>query len=355
MRRTPIETGRNERRPSRHLAGVFLAAALAVNTAHAQTDVAWFKNGDRLTGEIKALDRGRISFDSPTTGVINLEWDDIDRLFSTTTFEVNLQSGERIYGTLAETTTGDGKISVQTPTETRDLPTQTVVRMTPIKAKVADRIEMRVDLGYSLAKANDLDQSSFGYEFRYRGEARQITFDVDGSTSSSENDPSSTRVLTSFNYQRYIEKLEWNPIGIGQLERNDELGIDQRRTFGGGMARYLRDTNSNRIAFTGGLVRSLEEDVGSTDTTTDTEALIGMDLEWFKYDEPELDVSTTFTLFRRLSGSKKPRGNIDVNFRWEVFKDLFWGFSIYYTYDGQALSDEESVDYGSFTSLGWKF
>ena len=159
-------------------------------------------------------------------------------------------------------------------------------------------------------------------------------------------------MLTSFNYQRYIEKLEWNPIGIGQLERNDELGIDQRRTFGGGMARYLRDTNSNRIAFTGGLVRSLEEDAGSTDTTKDTEALIGMDLEWFKYDEPELDVSTTFTLFRRLSGSKEPRGNVDVNFRWEVFHDLFWGFSFYYTYDGQALSDEESVDYGSFTSLG---
>ena len=145
-----------------------------MNAAHAQTDVAWFKNGDRLTGEIKSLDRGRVSFDSPTTGVINLEWDDIDRLFSTTTFEVNLQSGERIYGTLAETTTGDGKIRVQTPTETRDLPTQTVVRMTPIKSKVADRIEMRVDLGYSLAQANDLAQSSFGYEFRYRGENRQI-------------------------------------------------------------------------------------------------------------------------------------------------------------------------------------
>ena len=30
-----------------------------------------FKNGDRLTGEIKALDRGQVSFDSPTTGVIN--------------------------------------------------------------------------------------------------------------------------------------------------------------------------------------------------------------------------------------------------------------------------------------------
>ena len=44
-----------------------------------------------------------------------------------------------------------------------------------------------------------------------------------------------------------------------------------------------------------------------------------------------------------------------MNFRWEIFKDFFWGFSVYYTYDGQAENEEEANDYGSFTSLGWKF
>ena len=150
---------------------------------------------------------------------------------------------------------------------------------------------MRIDLGHSLAKANDLEQRSFGYDFRYRGETRQISFDFDASTSSSESDPSSTRMFTNFNYQRYLEKLDWNPIGIGQLERNDELGIDRRTSFGGGMARYLRDTNQSRIAFAGGFVRSLEDDAGSSETTEDTEALLAMNLEWFRYDEPELDIS----------------------------------------------------------------
>ena len=283
--------------------------------------------------------------------MINLEWDDIDQLFSTTTFELNLESGERIYGTLAETT-GDGQIRVQTPTGTMDLPTQTIVRMTPINSTLIDRIEMRVDLGHSLAKANDLEQTSFGYDFRYRGETRQINFDIDASTSSSESDPSSARVFTTFDYQRYIEKLDWNPIGIGQLERNDELGIDRRVSFGGGMGRYLRDTNQSRIAFAGGLVRSLEDDAGSSETTKDTEALIAMNLEWFQYDEPELDVSMALMLYRRLSGSKDPRGNVDVNIRWEIFKDLFWGVSVYYMYDGQAQNEEESDDYGSSSRWG---
>jgi hypothetical protein len=200
-----------------------------------------------------------------------------------------------------------------------------------------------------------LEQTSFGYDFGYRGETRAINFDIDASTSSSESDPSSARVFASFSYQRFLEKLDWNPIGIGQLERNDELGIDRRTSFGGGMGRYLRDTNASRIAFGGGLVRSLEDDAGSSETTKDTEALIAMNLEWFRYDEPELDVSTNLTMYRRLSGSKEPRGNVDVNVRWEIFKDFFWGVSVYYTYDGQAENEEEASDYGSFTSLGWKF
>jgi hypothetical protein len=182
-----------------------------------------------------------------------------------------------------------------------------------------------------------------------------IKFDIDASTSNSESDPSSTRVFSDFNYQRFLEELDWNPIGIGQLERNDELGIDRRTSIGGGMARYLRDTNQSRFGFSGALVRSFEDDAGSVETTKDTEALVAMNLEWFRYDEPELDVSMAFTLYRRLSGSKEPRGNVDVNVRWEIFKDFFWGLSVYYTYDGQAESEEEASDYGSFTSLGWKF
>ena len=56
MKRTPIEQARGARRTNRHLAGGFLVVALAISAAaHGQSDIALFRNGDRLTGEIKAL------------------------------------------------------------------------------------------------------------------------------------------------------------------------------------------------------------------------------------------------------------------------------------------------------------
>jgi uncharacterized protein DUF481 len=336
-------------------AGAMLAAVSAAGaaTAGVKTDVISFKNGDRLTGEVKSLDRGKISFDTDAAGVIKVEWDDIEQLFSNTTFEIALDNGERLYGALVETTR-PSEIRLQTDSATLDLPIATVVRMTPIKSTIIDRMNMNVDVGYSLAKANKLESSNLSYDFAYREEKRQITFSLDSSTSNSENDPSSTRMFTSLGYRRFLQARSWDPFGIAQFERNDELGIDRRESVGGGMSRWLRDTNQNRIAFGGGLIRSLEDDHGSTETKSDTEALISMDFEWFRYDTPQLDVSTKFTVYNRLSGTREPRGNLDVNFKWEIFKDFYWSFSFYYTFDKQTETGEPTNDYGSFVSLGWK-
>jgi hypothetical protein len=336
------------------LASAFVACLAITGVASAtKSDIILFKNGDRLTGEVKALDRGKVSFDTDAAGVIKIEWDDIEQLFSNTTYEVTLDDGERLYGALVETTR-HSEIRLQTESTAVDLPFQTVVRMNPIKSTVLDRINMSVDVGYSLAKANKLEQSNLGYDFSYREEKRQIKLSFDSSTSSSDSDPSSTRVFGDFGYQRFLDKSTWYPFGAGQIERNDELGIDRRVSLGGGMSRWLRDTNQNRIAFSGGLIRSLEDDNGSTERKSDTEALVAMDLEWFRYDSPQLDVSTKFTLYNRLSGTREPRGNLDVNFKWEIFKDFYWSFSFYYTFDRQTETGEPTNDYGSFVSLGWK-
>ncbi len=343
-------------RPARPLlACALLVAALTIGAARAgdKTDIMLFKNGDRLTGEVKTLDRGKMSFDTDAMGVIKVEWDDIAQLHSTATFEVALENGERLYGSLVETTR-PSEIRLRTDTTTLDLPIDTVVRMTPIKSTLIDRMTMSVDVGYSLAKANKLEQSNLGYDFGYRDAKRQITFSFDGSTSSSQNDAPSTRVFSGFDYRRFNADRVWDPFGIAQLERNDELGIDRRVSAGVGTSRWLRDTNESRIAFGGGLVRSWEDVNATVETQEDTEALVKMDFEWFHYDEPELDVSTKFSLYKRLSGSREPRGNVDVNFKWEIFKDFYWSFSFYYTFDRQTETGAPTNDYGSFVSLGWK-
>jgi len=69
-------------------------------TAAPKTDVLVFLNGDRLTGEVKSLERGRLRFNTDATGTIAIEWDDIASLQSNQNIQVESEGGVRYLGNL---------------------------------------------------------------------------------------------------------------------------------------------------------------------------------------------------------------------------------------------------------------
>lgn len=64
------------------------------------TDVVTFGNGDHLTGELKSLDRGLLSFKTEATGTINIEWENVAFLRSDQNIEVETSCGLRYAGKL---------------------------------------------------------------------------------------------------------------------------------------------------------------------------------------------------------------------------------------------------------------
>ena len=66
----------------------------------AKTDVVFFQNGDRLTGEVKSLERGRLRFKTDATDTISIEWDDVAYLSSDRNIQVETDEGQRFLGHL---------------------------------------------------------------------------------------------------------------------------------------------------------------------------------------------------------------------------------------------------------------
>src|SRR6187402_1924010 len=80
--------------------------------AYAQkTDVITLANGDRITGEIISLSKGRLELKTDDVGTINIEWDNIVIISSPRFFEVETTDGRRLLGTIAMA--GDRAISVK--------------------------------------------------------------------------------------------------------------------------------------------------------------------------------------------------------------------------------------------------
>src|SRR5262245_23022025 len=67
--------------------------------AEGTNDIIIFKNGDRLTGEIKKLEQGQLYFkNSSLYDTVQLDWEKIERVTSSRRFILSLTSGERFTG-----------------------------------------------------------------------------------------------------------------------------------------------------------------------------------------------------------------------------------------------------------------
>lgn len=60
----------------------FLLMICLIAAGPAAADTIWFKNGDRLTGEVKSLDGGKLVVQSPYGGVMSLDWSAVSTLES---------------------------------------------------------------------------------------------------------------------------------------------------------------------------------------------------------------------------------------------------------------------------------
>jgi hypothetical protein len=76
-----------------------LLACLPAAALADKTDVIYMRNGDRVTCEIKRLERGQLKVSTDGMGTVYIEWEDIAQLVSKELYIVELQDGKRVQGT----------------------------------------------------------------------------------------------------------------------------------------------------------------------------------------------------------------------------------------------------------------
>ncbi len=334
-------------------AALILALTMA-SEARAKTDVVVFDNGDRLTGEVKSLERGKLRFKTAATDTISIEWDDVALLTSDQNIQVETENGNRFLGKLLPES-GEFHIVVGVEAGPVTLPTDQVVFMTPIEETGIERLDGDLTAGYTFAKASEVQQFSLGLDMDFRTETRIFGLSADALRSDSEESESSQRQSLDLRYRRLREN-RWYTGALVSLDRNDELDLDLRTSIGVGGGRYLRQTNSSTLTLGGGLQLSRENvSTGIADEDT-VEALVSLNWDWFRYDTPELDLSTSLDIIPNLSDAGRVRGEFDVSLRWEVIEDLFWELSFYDSYDSDPVVEgAEKNDFGVGTALGWEF
>src|SRR6187551_2435389 len=181
-----------------------LSLLLGAAVAKAQkTDSVWIRNGDRITGEVKSLSRALLKYSTDDLGTIYIEWDNVARISSPATYEVQLSSGQKYFGTLGLSREGTLVIGVDT------LSLVDIVTITPIKGQLLSRIDGYLDLGFSYQKANKTVQLTSSARVVYRGPLAETTFDITTFREDREDAEETARLSTSLT-ERLLLPDRWN-------------------------------------------------------------------------------------------------------------------------------------------------
>ena len=323
---------------------------LAAGEAEGQkTDSVWFRNGDRITGEVKSLFRARLKYSTDDLGTIYIEWDKIVRISSPATFEVQLGSGQKYYGILG--LARDGSVVVGADT----LALMEIVTITPIKGKVLSRLSGYLDLGFSYQKANKTLQLSSSARVMYRGPLAETVLDLSTFREDRE-DASETARLTTGLTERLRIGERWSTGFAFGYNRNEELDLAGRGTFLAFGARTLARSNHNDFWITGGLVLTRERYFSTDSAVAGVEALVGASFAAFRYDHPKMDVSVTSQAYPSLSIQGRVRWQNDLRVSYELVKDFMLTVTLFDSYDSKPQSqDAAKNDFGTTLAISWTF
>ena len=327
----------------------------------AKTDVVRLINGDDVTGEVKSLEFGELRYSTDSMGTVSVEWEEIVALTSNQSLQVEVASGTRYFGNLLPAS-AEGLIAVGRGENVQEIEILHIVRITPIETddKLWQRMEGSVKFGFDSDKASAVTSGYLNASVRYRARTYLLGLDISTSFTDQPGAETTQNQSIGMNYQRFRDN-RWYTDWFASTERNDAQGIDQRFTGGGGLGKYLIQSNTNQFSLLGGLVATREKFIGTDPSTTNAEGKIQVKY-LHRRNEPSSDITFTTEIYPLLEDLSSFRSNSNLTLRREIIDDLFFDLSFFYNYlsNPPLLSDNPPVfaekdDYGVITSIGYSF
>lgn len=320
--------------------------------ARAKTDTVVLDNGNVVTGEVKILENGILRYSTMPMGTVRIEWNHVHTLDSNYRYRIRTEGGQRYFGTIGQSAI-PGRMHILHAGGTEDVALVDIVAIKPIDSSLRERLDTSVSLGYSDYKASDSSTTTMGFNVTYDDEFSTNT--VDGRWVVSDNsDETNKSALVGAARQRVLKNSARNFTRLGAAwETNDELAIDYRFGLSYGLGRNFIDSNRTKLALTAGLAGLTEED-SLGETTESLEGLFIIEFSSWRFDTPELDLTTSLQLLPGITETGRFRANGDIEMSWEIIPDFNFNITAFGSFDNESNEEGDDYDYGITTGIEWE-
>jgi len=322
-------------------------------------DLITMKNGDRMTCEIKGLDNGVLSVSLDyVDGTLSVQWSKVARMESTQQFIVATEDGSVHSGALHTTEEASEQpmhIRVGEEGAATVLDATQIVKIDQTSEKFLQRFNGTINFGINYSKGNEATQYNFGASTNYLRErwAAQAAFN----SNLSANNGSATSTRQQLNLSGY-HLMRWDNYfyeGIAGFLQSSVQEITLQTSVGGGIGRFLKNTNRTTLAVVGGLAWQNTNYTQSSLAPAEnaTTAMIAAQLKIFRFKKTNFDISAV--LFPVLSEPGRVRFNTNASYYLKLFSNLSWNVSFYGNWDNRPPDSFAGSDYGTSSGLKWTF
>lgn len=323
-------------------------------TLHGQgrTDVVTLRNGDRITGELVRLERGRLEFETDDAGTLYLEWDKLATVVTTQLVEVITVDSRRFLGSLGQA--DPGSIAVASPDGNVTLLMSEVTYITAIGKSFWTKLDGSVDVGFSYTRSSGVEQFNLNWDTVYRKPASQVRLTASATQTSTSDGSSDDRGALEASYLLNPWQ-RWFIVAVGRLETNESLGLELRSQVGAIVGPTLFNGTHGEMSAGGGMVVNHEQGV-DVEPTQNLEGLLAFRASYYTYDRPKTNLDISFQYYPSFSDFGRQRIQFDTSAKRELLKDFYVSLNLFDTFDSDPPNpDADRNDVGVVISLGWSY
>lgn len=319
-----------------------------------KTDTIVMVNNNYITGELKKIVYGQVSYSVDGMNTISIDEVDVSSLLSKKQFEIKLINDSIYYGSF-DTARLKRMVYIVTDDTRKLINMRDLVEVFPIKRNFWQRTSGNFSLGYNLTKSNkNMSIASSGdlthrkkksfFELQWNN---NLVWYVDTLNSSSNQ--------AALVFQRTIKK-EWSAgLGLG-YDQNSELGVQARLGLTLSLIKDFVYNSWNRLSAGVGFDGTQEWDYGQEGSKEYIAGMVTLAWKVYHFQEPKISVTSYVTYLPYLN-DKRSRVNLSLAPNLSVYgNNLKVGFNLYYNYDSSPPSDQYSTaDYGLNLTFSFSF
>lgn len=336
--------------------------------ASAQQDSLKLTNNNVIVGEIKSMDKGVLIIETDySEDDFKVTWDKIKLISSKTNFLISLSNGRRFNGRLNSVDSVNIRIDYYDPVLILNLkksevneketdlleivPLSSVVYLNAVDKGFWSRLSASLDVGYSLTKANNLQQLNIRSSLGYLADRWKISasFNALNSNQDEVDEVKRTDGNATFNY--FLPQDWFILYNLTYLSNTEQL-IRSRYGNQIGLGKYVIHTNKTYFGFQAGVNLNSESYFDDNPSSNSGEAMLGTQLNL--YDIGDLNLLTTLMAYPSLTQKNRFRSDFSLDVKYDFLDDFYIKVGTTMNYDNQPIVGATKLDYVFQITVGWE-